>query len=80
MIWTKGAHQSAKFQTLYLDQICTLISSLKYIKFSQRNTEELLYFMTLKIDAKFEEKLIFCCKKWQGFGEIWPEHLQVSKT
>ena len=36
--------------------------------------------MTLKIHAKFEEKLIFCCKKRQEFGEIWPEHSQVSKT
>ena len=33
--------------------------------------------MTLKIDAKFEEKLF---QKWQEFGETWPEPLQVSKT
>ena len=33
--------------------------------------------MTLKIDAKFEEKLF---QEWQEFGETWPEPLQVSKT
>ena len=60
-------------------QICTLIGSLKYIEFQLRRTEE-LYLMTLKIDAKFEDKLIFCFKKWQELGKIWPEHSQVSKA
>ena len=60
-------------------QICTLVGSLKYVEFQLRRTEE-LYLMTLKIDAKFEDKLIFFFKKWQEFGEIWPEHSQVSKA
>ena len=34
--------------------------------------------MTLKIDAKFEEKLMLF-QKWQEFGEFWPEHSKVSK-
>ena len=35
--------------------------------------------MTLKIDAKFEEKLMLF-QKWQEFGKIWPEHSKVCKT
>ena len=42
-------------------QICTLIGSLKYVKFYLRSTED-LYLMSLKIDAKFEDQLIFCFK------------------
>ena len=65
MIWIKGAHQSAKFQTFdcspKFHRICTLIGYLKYIKFQLRSTEE-LYLMTLKFNAKFDEKLIFCFK------------------
>ena len=34
--------------------------------------------MTLKIDEKFEEKLI-CCFSWQKFGEFLSEHSKVSK-
>ena len=65
MIWTKGAHQSAKFQTfdcsrkispnLYFNRFL----KLEYIKFSLKSTEELC-FMILQTDAKFEEKLICC--------------------
>ena len=43
-------------------QICTLLGFLKYIKFWLRSTDELC-LMTLKTDAKFEEKLICCFKK-----------------
>ena len=35
--------------------------------------------MTLKIDAKFEEKLMLFQKR-QEFGKIWPEHSKVYKT
>ena len=31
--------------------------------------------MTLKIDVKFEETLIF----WQEFGEFWPKHSKITK-
>ena len=56
MIWTKGTHQSAKYdilQNLSFDMFLLL----KYIKFQLRNIEDLC-FMTVQIDAKFEEKLI----------------------
>ena len=63
MIWTKRAHQSAKFQTLncsceisrnwYFDRLLLL----KVYK----STEELC-LMTLKTDTKLEQKLI-CCSK-----------------
>ena len=36
--------------------------------------------MILKIDAKFEEKLVYCFKDWNNFGEIWPDHSKFSKT
>ena len=62
MIWTKGAHQSAKFQTfdcsrkispnLYFDGL------LKVYKILAKKYRG----VTLKIDAKFEEKLICCLK------------------
>ena len=66
MIWTKGTHQSAKFQTidcsreispnLYFDRLLLL----KGCKISAKKSIEELCFMTLKSDAKFEEKLICC--------------------
>ena len=69
MIWTKGAHQSAKFQTfdcsrkispnLYFDRL--LLLKVYKILAKKVYTEELC-LMTLKIDAKFEEKLICCFK------------------
>ena len=60
-------------------QISTLIGSLKYIKLQLRSTEE-LYFMILKIYAKFEEKYDLLFQKWQEFGKVWPEHSKVPKT
>ena len=53
--------QNSRLSTAYVKyhQIFTLIGTLKYIKFYLRSTEE-LYLMTLKIDVKFEEILIFC--------------------
>ena len=65
MIWTKGTHQSAKFQpsdcsheispNLYVDRFLLL----KVHKISPRKCIEELCLMTLKSDTKFEEKL-FC--------------------
>ena len=66
MIWTKGAHQSAIFQTfdcshkispnlyfntLLLLKVCKILAKKVY-------TEELC-LMTLKTDAKFEVKLTY---------------------
>ena len=35
--------------------------------------------MTLKSDAKFEEKLIYYVKNEKKIGEFWPEHSKFSK-
>ena len=52
--------QNVRISTAHIKfhQIYTLIGSLK---FYLRSTEE-LYLKTLKVDAKFEKKLIFCFK------------------
>ena len=82
MIWTKGAHQSATFQTfdysreisphLYLDRLLLL----KVYKFHLKSTEELC-LVTLKSDAKFEEKP-FCCFKNGKNLVIWSEHSRLK--
>ena len=35
--------------------------------------------MTLKIDAKFEEKMVCGLQKLYKLGKLSPEHLKVSK-
>ena len=36
--------------------------------------------MTMKIDAKFEEKVLcLLFQNWQELGEFWSEHSKVSK-
>ena len=78
MIWSKETHLSAKFQTfdcpceispnLYFDRLLLL----KVYKISGKKVERIyLCLMTLKNDAKFEEKLI-CglendLRTWQNF-------------
>ena len=69
MIFTKGAHQSAKFQTfacsgeispnLYFDRLLLLAVSKVSAKKVQRSY---IYLMILKSDTKFEEKPICCFK------------------
>ena len=69
MISTKGAHQSAKFQTfdcsckispnLYFDRLLLL---KVYKILAKKVYTDKLCLMTLKIDAKFEETLICCFK------------------
>ena len=78
MILTKEAHQSAKFQTFdcsremspkwYFDR---LLLQKAYKISAKKNTDESC-LMTLKSDAKFEEKPICCFKNDKNF--------QVSKT
>ena len=68
MIFTKGAHRSAKFQTfdcsgeilsnLYFDWLLLL----KVYKVSAKTSTEEICLMIPKSGAKFEEKLIFCFK------------------
>ena len=85
MIWTKWAHQSTKFETfdckisnVKLHQICNLIGSLKYKILAKK------YRGVISHDpedwCKIWRKTDLLFQKWQEFGEIWPEHLQVSKT
>ena len=79
MIWTKGAHQSAKFQTFNYSckfhQICTLIGSFcwKYIKFQLKK-----YWGVTSHDleewCKIWRKTDLLFLKWQEFGEFWPKH------
>ena len=78
MIWTKGAHQSAKFQTfecsrnispnLYFDRLL----SIQYKILAEKVCTEELHFMTLKIDAKFVEKLICCFKNDRNLVNFHP--------
>ena len=84
MIWTKGAHQSAKFQTFNYSckfhQICTLIGSFcwKYIKFQLKK-----YWGVTSHDLEewrkiwWKTDLLF--QKRREFGEFWPEHSKVSQ-
>ena len=68
MIFTKGAHHSAKFQTfdcsgeispnLYFDRLLLL----KVYKVSAKKSMEEICLMISKSGAKFEEKLISCLK------------------
>ena len=69
MIWNKGAHQSAKFETFdysrkispnsYFDSFLLL---KVYKMLAKKVYTEDICHMTLKIDAKFEEKLTCCFK------------------
>ena len=68
MIWTKGTQQSAKFHTF--DCSREISPNLKFhsllllevYKILAKNSIGTLCLMTLKSDAKFEEKLICCFK------------------
>ena len=83
MIWTKGAHQSAKFQTfdcsrkispnLYFDRLLKVYKILakKYRGVISHDPEDW---------CKIWRKTDLLFQKWQEFGEIWPEHSKVSKT
>ena len=68
MIFTKGAHHNAKFQTFdcsgedslnfYFDRLLLL----KVYKASSKKSKEEICLMISKSGAKFEEKLISCFK------------------
>ena len=59
-------------------QICTFIGSLKYKILAKK------YRGVISHDpedwCKIWKKTNLLFQKWQEFGEIWHEHLQVSKT
>ena len=71
MIWKKGVHHSARFQTFDCSRE---ISPNLYFK----STEELC-LMTLKSDARFEEKLI-CCFKLTRIWWILTQALESLKN
>ena len=81
MIWTKGTHQSAKFQTfdysrgisshLYFDRLLLL----KLYKISAKKSIEELCLIALNSDAKFKEKLICCFKNDNVLTEKSTEEL-----
>ena len=84
MIWTKGSHQSAKFQTfgfsrkispnLYFDRLLIVYKILaeRYRGFVSHDPEDW---------CKIWRKTDLLFQKWQEFGEISPEHSsQVSET
>ena len=84
MIWTKGSHQSAKFQTfgfsrkispnLYFDRLLKVYKILaeRYRGFVSHDPEDW---------CKIWRKTDLLFQKWQEFGEISPEHSsQVSET
>ena len=82
MIWTKGAHQSAKFQTfdcsrkispnLYFDRL------LKVYKILAKKHRGVISHDP-EYWCKIWRKTDLLFQKWQEFGEFWPEHSKVSK-
>ena len=85
MIFTKGAHHSAKFQTfdcsaeispnLYFDRLLLL----KLYKVSAKKSMEDLCLVILKSGAKFEEKLIFCFKNDKNLVNFDPSTKKSKK-
>ena len=79
MIWTKGGHKSAKFQTFDCSsKISPNLYFDSFLKFQVKSTEE-LYFKTLKIDAKFKEKLICCLKNDKNLVKFDPSTQMYPK-
>ena len=74
MIWTKGAHQGAKFQTF--DYSREISPNLYFDRLFLLKVYKELCFMKLKNDAKKKQILLF--QKWQEFGEFWPKHTRKS--
>ena len=66
MIWTKGAHQGAKFQTF--DCSREISPSLYFDGLFLLKVYKELCFMKLKNDAKKKQILLF--QKLQEFGEF----------
>ena len=84
MIFTKEAHQSAKFQTFdcssEIHQIYTLISSFcwKHIKFWLKKYRGVMSHDT-EDWRRIWRKTGLLFQKWQEFGEFWSKHSKVSK-
>ena len=84
MIWTKGDHESAKFQTfdcsreilrnLYFDRLLLL----KVYKISAKKNRRVVPHDIEKW-CKIWRKTDLLLQIWQEFGEIWPKHSKISK-
>ena len=84
MIFTKGAHHSAKFQTfdcsgeispnLYFDRLLLL----KVYKVSAKKSMGELYLMIPKSGAKFEKKLIFCFKNDKNLSNFHQKTVKIG--
>ena len=72
MTWALKSLKNFHFNGLLLGKV--------YIAWAKKGTEELLFFMTLKIDAKLEEKLICCLENDKEFHKFSSEHSKVSKV
>ena len=72
MIGTKGAHRSAKFQTL-IGSFCW-----KYIWIQLKNYRGVMSHDT-KEWCKIWRKTDLLFQKWQEFGEFWSEQSKISK-
>ena len=85
MIWTKGARQSAKFQTFDWSREISLnlyfhrLILLKVYKISAEKVSDELYLMTRKSDAKFEEKLTCCFKNDKNLVNFDPSTQKSQK-
>ena len=85
MIFTKGAHHNAKFQTFdcsgenslnfYFDRLLLL----KVYKDSSKKSKEEICLMISKSGAKFEEKLIFCFKSDKNLMNFDPSNKKSKK-
>ena len=75
MIWTKWAHQSAKLQTFD----CSRKISPNFYYDRLLSSEE-LYLMSLKIDVKFEEKLICYLKNDKNLVKFDPNTQKSTKN
>ena len=62
-------------------QVCILICSFcwKYIKFQLKKYREVISHDTEEW-CKIWRKTDLLFQKWQGFGNLWPEHSKVSKN
>ena len=86
MIFTKGAHHSANFQTfddageispnLHFDRLLLL----KVYKVSAKKSIEEICLMIPKSGAKFEEKVIFCFKNDKNLVNFDPNTKKSKKV
>ena len=86
MIFTKGAHHSANFQTfddsgeispnLHFDRLLLL----KVYKVSAKKSIEEICLMIPKSGAKFEEKVIFCFKNNKNLVNFDPNTKKSKKV